>query len=67
MDYVMNDLEKELYKLIADFGPQAPIEYTVRAMVELAHTMSDLGNKERAYKLMDVADVLKDTLNQIKG
>ena len=67
VDYVMNDLEKELYKLIADFGPQAPVQYTVRAMVELAHTMSDLGNKERAHQLMDAADVLKDTLNLIKA
>lgn len=67
MKYVMNDLEKELYKLIADFGPQEPVRYTIRAMVELAHTMSDLGHKERACQLMDAADLLKGVQDKIVG
>lgn len=67
MEYVMNDLEKELYKLTADFGPREPVKYTIRAMIELAHTMSDLGHKDRANQLMDAADLLKEVLPQIVG
>lgn len=67
MEYVLNDFEKEIYKLIADFGPQEPVKYTVRAMIELAHTMSDLGHKDRAIQLMDAADLLKEVLPQIVG
>ena len=67
MEYVMNDLEKEIYKLIADFGPRAPVEYTIRAMVELAHTMSDFGHKERAIQLLEASDVLKEARDKMVG
>jgi hypothetical protein len=66
MEYVMNDLEKELYKLVADEGNRAPVQYTIRAMIELAHTMSDLDMKERAYKVLAAADVLKEVLDKIE-
>lgn len=66
MEYVMNDLEKELYKLVADEGCRAPVQYTIRAMIELAHTMSDLGLKERAQKVMAAADVLKEVQDKIE-
>lgn len=66
MEYVMNDLEKELYKLIADEGARAPVQSTIRAMVEMAHTMSDLGLKERAQKLLTAIELLKEARAQIE-
>jgi hypothetical protein len=66
MQYVMNDLEKELYKLTADEGNRAPVKYTIRAMLELGHTMSDLGLAERARKVFAAADQLKELLDKIE-
>lgn len=66
MEYVLNDLEKELYKLTADEGTRAPVLCTIRAMIELAHTMSDLGLKERAQKLMVAAELLKEVRDKIE-
>jgi hypothetical protein len=66
MKYIMNDLEKEIYKLTADEGCRAPIQYTIRAMMELAHTMSDLELKERAQKVLTAIELLKDVVVRIE-
>ncbi len=65
MEYVMNDREKILYVMVQDGGVKETVQQTIRATIELAHTYSDLGAKERAMKLMDAADVLKEILDKI--
>ncbi len=60
MEYVLNSVERELYKMVEQEGVKAPVAAVVRALVEYAHTMSDLGLKERAQEALEAADMLKD-------
>ena len=65
MEYVMNDREKIMYALIHDQGVKETVLQMIRASIELGHTMSDLRVKERAQKLMEAADALKESLDKI--
>lgn len=65
MEYVMNDREKIMYTLIHDQGVKETVLQMIRASIELGHTMSDLRVKERALKLMEAADALKESLDKI--
>lgn len=66
MQYVMNDLEKGLYKLIEEDGFKTAIQALARACMEYGHSSSDLGLKERATEAFEVADLLKDVRDQIE-
>lgn len=66
MKYIMDDREKILYALVQDQGVNETIQQIIRATIELAHTYSDLGLKERAQKLMAASDVLKETQDKIE-
>ena len=66
MEYVMNQVEKELFDLIEQDGCTAPIQVTIRALIEYAHKMSDLGLKDQARKALEVSDILKDVRDSIE-
>ncbi len=65
MEYVMNDVEKGLLKMIEQDGVGAPIQAAVRALVEYAHSMSDMGLKDRAHEALEVADMLRDVRDSL--
>lgn len=60
MRYVMNNLEQEMYNLIEQDGYNASIAVLARALIEHAHTMSDMGIKDKAVKSMQIVDLLKE-------
>lgn len=66
MEYVMNDLEKQLYKMIEQDGIKAALQPTIRALMEYAHTMSDMGIKERSHRAIDIAGILKDIRDNLE-
>lgn len=67
MEYVMNSVEKELFNLIDQEGVKAPIASTIRALIEYAHTMSDMGLKEKAIEAMNVSNSLKEIWDVIES
>lgn len=65
MNYVMDDREKIMYALVHDQGVKETVSQTIRVTIELAHTMSDLGLKERAISLLNAAELLKGVRDKI--
>lgn len=63
---MMDDREKIMYALVHDQGVGETVQQAIRASIELAHTMSDLGLKERAIKLMAAAEILKEVRDKIE-
>jgi len=66
MEYVMNDTEKQLYKLVEEDGCRAPVTASIRALIEYGHSASDMGLRERAQKAFTAAHLLKELVEQIE-
>lgn len=66
MTYMMDDREKIMYALVHDQGVGETVQQIIRASIELAHTMSDLGLKERAITLMAAVENLKEVRDKIE-
>ena len=61
----MNSAEQEMYNLINDYGAKSAVSTVIRALMERAHNMSDLGIKEEVCKALNAANLLKDVQDQI--
>lgn len=66
MEYVMNQIEQDLFNLIEQDGCRAPIQVSIRAFIEYAHHMSDMGLKEKANLALEISEMLKDLRDVIE-